>query len=424
MINASDYPSVQSAIDVAEQDRRAIYIPGGVYHLEDEIRVKSSGVTIHGDGPESTILLSYNPAGTTMRVAGEGGEQLYGFSLRDVGFKSASYPRTAGACLHLDTVQTVAMERIMMEGPFIGFHLSSTTILDLSKFDIRSPQDDGVGILIDGDGASNDHWIHHGIVRGNLDLKSRAGIEIRNSGYSVLECVDVYQCGNGLVLRSDEFEAPGVPGRAQVEHIWTRSCSWDTCREDGLRIVTSGEGRVRRIRSLGDWYASNAGCGVRMTGSDIPGRDGASILGVDFIDAHCFVNHEDGFRIDEADFWTIQNSKASGNGHPSPGRYSGIRVGPRNDHFKIIDNIIGDTELFPRDCQEYGVKVETGSHDRYRIMGNDLSRNAKGGLLDAGSGRKVVRDNLDWNDETTWMERPVVVEQPVRRGRFDWARRS
>lgn len=312
----------------------------------------------------------------------------------------------------------------MMEGPFIGFHLSNTTILDLSKFDIRSPQDDGIGILIDGDAASNDHWIHHGIVRGNLDLKSRAGIEIRNSGYSLLDSIDVYQCGSGLILRSDSSEAPRMPGRAQVEHIWTRSCSWDTCREDGLRIETSGDGRVRRIRSLGDWYASNYGCGVRLEGSDVPGRDGASILGVDFIDAHCFVNHENGFRIDKADYWTIQNSKFSGNGHPSPGKYSGIHVGTRSEHFKIIDNVIGDTELFPRDCQEYGVKVEAGSADRYRISGNDLSRNFKAGLLDEGSGRKVVQDNLDWNDESTWLEQPTPVVSSLRKGRFYWARRA
>ncbi|WP_147025672.1 glycosyl hydrolase family 28-related protein [Methylobacterium oxalidis] len=433
MFSVADYPSIQAAIDAAEASSigGAVYIPAGVYNIEETLRVSKSGIGIFGDGPESTVLLSHDPMRDAIHVASQDGRHLHGFSLRDVCFKSANHPRTGGAYVHLDTVQTVAMERIVMNEPFIGFHLSNTTILDLSKFDIRSPQVDGVGILIDGDADSNDHWIHHGIIRGNPSLKSRAGVEIRNSGFSTIDSIDAYQCGTGLLLRSDSFEAPRMPGRAQVEHIWTRSCSWDTCLEDGLRIEAVGEGRVRRVRSLGDWYASNFGCGVRIKGSDFIGPDGASILGVDFIDAHSFVNHEDGFHIDHADYWTIQTCKVAGNGHPSPGQHDGVRVVSRADHFKIIDNIIGDTELFPRFCQDYGIRVEAGSTDRYRITGNDLSCNRTGGLLDEGTGRKIVRGNIDWNDGATWTEEPAPVEPavsaaPMRqaKGRFGWPRRA
>ncbi|AWN43336.1 glycosyl hydrolase family 28-related protein [Methylobacterium durans] len=55
--NASEYPSIQAAIDAAEGNSNggAVYIPAGVYHLENTLRISNSGLSIFGDGPDSTI---------------------------------------------------------------------------------------------------------------------------------------------------------------------------------------------------------------------------------------------------------------------------------------------------------------------------------------------------------------------------------
>ncbi|WP_162560422.1 hypothetical protein [Methylobacterium durans] len=62
--------------------------------------------------------------------------------------------------------------------------------------------------------------------------------------------------------------------------------------------------------------------------------------------------------------------------------------------------------------------------DRYRITGNDLSRNLTSGLFDEGTGRKIVRDNIDWSDQATWVESPPPTVNPrPERSRFGWPRR-
>src|SRR5690348_2507331 len=55
-LNASDFPSIQAAVDSAAKAQRVLYIPAGVYTIPARLVLDTVAVTIIGAGRNATIL--------------------------------------------------------------------------------------------------------------------------------------------------------------------------------------------------------------------------------------------------------------------------------------------------------------------------------------------------------------------------------
>jgi len=181
-----------------------------------------------------------------------------------------------------------------------------------------------------------------------------------------------------------------VTGAIPAEFLYFEHAEAEACNSHGFVID-----KTKHLRIEGGYSSINGGHGYLFSGSF------ASTARMFAPDARGNAQH--GILLDGSGGVEIIAPRIGMNSNGTPGAFHGIAVGGGVGNFSVIGGKIGgDINLQGTGAQGYGIFVNGGASNNYRILGVDLQGNQAGGLNDEGTGTsKRIRDNLGANDYGT-----------------------
>lgn len=349
-----------------------IHVPPGTFRISNAIAL-SANVNLIGDSLASAIKTTHasNSLFTTA-----GGNVVTGLSF------SSSVTRTSGVGAEIASDGNI----VIIDNTFNGFinTISIGTASSLVWVVRNSIYTAGgaatAGILVDGASAGNDAYIYDNFIRAVSEVdQPQAGIKVVNTGAVWLRANSVLWCGNGLLVQPTNGKT--------VAWLFDVDSAYDTGSGHGILIAPDGTGVVKGAQFVGTWTATNAENGFTV------GAGTGTTNGVEFI-AHRSLNNtkHGGAANGGVEFHVLGGVYAGNNG--AAGSYDGINIAAAVSEFSISNIRSGDALGFSA-SQRYGIRVETGASDNYKMTLNDCRGNTTGGISDAGTGtNKQVFGNL------------------------------
>jgi hypothetical protein len=374
-----------------------VYFPAGSYKLTSGLSM-TLNATWYGDGPRKTIF-SQATNFNVITINNIQGWRLQGFQIQNT---QTSASVTSGDAIKLSgSAQYGVLDQIYINNCYNGVHVQNAPILRAYSVDIQYFKN--AGWLFDG-GTNFDAYIYGGVVDGAL---SSAAPTTQNGTYSI-RLVDMCE---EIVFHSGVFNGcvNNLSTTATVYGLTVRPayCCFENCSFDnstgGLLVDQCVD-----MTFVGCWI-SNRGIGatVGTTNSD----------GVTF-DACSFGNNDShGLQIQAAaKRTTLLGCKVVGNNKGVVGAH-GIIVADTCNDFSIVDCICANGWGFSG-LQGYGIVINGTSHTRYALIGNNVTGNATGGILDGttGSPERYVHDNIGYRTENAGVTGAIATGATVTHG--------
>lgn len=334
---------------------------GGWYEVTESIVVNKSAVRIKGQGTgNSTNILAVDHTFNIITTD---------FSATQIEDLSISATNAVSSAYAIYSTNSLRVDNVSMNGVYSGIYSSGPGVR-ISNVTMRHLKaSSGIGIDF---AEGNEVKEVHSVIMENESLSNAfAGIRITGgSGYTISNC-QLLKMGVALYINASTSHIPSIA----VSNTWFDTSNY------GVRLLTSNNKVIQRIRFSNCWFGGNAAFGLQILQGFVKG------LTVE--NSEFFGNTNDGFRIEAAsvDGIKINSCSIAGNGG------SGISMAAGVSNFMITNNRVGPCADFGANAN--GISVAAGASDHYVITGNDAHGNTSGQINDSGTGtNKVVANNL------------------------------
>ena len=336
---------------------RAVYFPAGTFVVSETI-VLDAPITIRGAGCNVSILVTSKPTGDVIFAKSPG------VHISALGFQN-QVARAADAYVKFSNLACqCSLTYFEMTGAFVGVWMEAAYALWIEYGNIR---DGSVGpgsaaIVVNG---GNDQYIRCVTVDNPAERQPSAGISILNTG-----CINITDCD--IIHSTNDLYITGG------YDIYAINSYFDTAVNG---IVIEPKTPVTRCHFIGCWTGSHSQCGVIIhasVGNLVPVGD------IDFIGHHCFLNGQDGFRVEQATNIQIANSGLAQN------QGAGLVLGACASGCRITNNMIGNTAILNGNTT--GIVIDSAANQNF-ITGNRIVGNLKEQISGAGI-KNVVQTNM------------------------------
>jgi hypothetical protein len=377
----SDQVEINAAVNALPAEGGSIRLTGGTFNTTDVIYVRRQDTAIQGSGIATLVQNAGGSAPHDVFSLGNGTDTYANLALRYLKL-APSVQRTVGGCgIHIDRCFKVWIEDVYVERQYRSIQLNNSTQVFLQNLAVRDTYENG--ITIEADFMDGFDWYINNLVMDNPNVTNQGtGIAWYGGETLVMSGADIMRFRVGMDVNPSS-------GR-EARWAFIQNTILDTCYDNGLHIGNTGSGNVTGLTFVNCWTSTHANYGVLID------KNGTGYLeGIRFIGHKVFNNGLAGVALLGGSRITISDSDIVSNSTAVPGTRSGVEVGAGVSYFSLLDctctNGYGHGS-----SQEYGIKVNPGASDYYRIVGCDLSGNVQvAGFLDEGIGlHKVVADNL------------------------------
>lgn len=340
------------------------HIPALPFTLSDVVN-GASNVQIVGAGRGATVITCTSATADMLAFSGKSF-----FAIRDLTLDNSA-TKTAGKAISIASSCSVGLvNNVEILNHFRSIAMTSSVTIWVNEVEIGGIKPTtGIGVVIDG---GNDHYLTNVFCKASsIGTQSLAGVNIVASGGTwMLNCGQLWT-GTGRLIN---------PGNGQtVEHIFSAMCHDDTCSVDGLALLPTGTGVIRRSYFMQDWSSTCTENGVTITAGS------STIDGIALIGHRSLNNQKHGLRLSGGLNVHIKDGQFAGNGGLASNTYDGILVIAGTTDFMITGNRSGAFAGFTN-IQRYGINIASGASDSYIVTGNDTRSNVTGGLNDGGTG--------------------------------------
>lgn len=357
-----------------------ILIPPGTYTITTNV-VFTKPVVLRGLGcaEYSTVLTTPNTTGDMIRLTGWASE------VRNLAFTS-SVTRTSGAFVFFDGVANGLLDNFNMDSYAIGvqLHGNNGTVISNGGIANGTPAASAPGassaILLDAP-INVDCRIQSITTSATLADMPASGIRVVFADALMISDCDIIR--HGICLDVSPGNGQGVAASHVVNSYFDNATY-------GLRIAPSGNANVPRACFSNCWFSSHTQAGIY-----IDNLGTGVITGLQFIGGHAISNAGSGLLCqDSADMQVIGGQYGENAGY-------GIAMGADVSNFIITACDIGSTGGLGANVLG-GVVIAAGASDHYRIIGNDITGNTGGNLLDGGTGTdKIISNNIGHKSRAT-----------------------
>jgi hypothetical protein len=385
-----DTAAFRAAILAASAHGGEIMVPAGTYLVSGSLAITAPGVTLVGEGPGASVLLTNQATGDVVAFGNVATPFNQCGGMRGLGIRS-SVTRTAGSALTVDGCADGQFQNLLFQTTGgDGIHLCPASgmngLCSVLFFNDTVINLSGAfsGLLVQGGNDRYFRAVHMGTF--TPWITGSRGINIQASGGDWYTDVTANQFEYGVLIN------PG-PGQGVT---WLHMINVLTDQShQGFRITGSPGAWVFGLTIQAPWAtgatnpnsATNRGIFINF-GSNIvienprvlnSGGHGIEIAG--------------GTSVKVAGGFVANNSSAS------PGNYDAINVNSGASNFQIIGVSAGCGGLCGNPpSQRYGVSIGAGS-DNFLVQGNDFTGNGTGDVqVSAGaSATRRFLGNLPYN---------------------------
>lgn len=353
----------------------SIRLGRGKYRLSAAVTLSSKN-SIIGQGRNTEL----KTMSATANILNLGGNQV----VRDIYF-STGVTRTAGVACKMNAVGQIVIVNNMFIDHVTSVHIEDncTLIWVLVNSIYKSPNAASIGIRIDGPTAvGNDYFIRDNFIRGAaIGTQGVYGIYHARSGGTYMSGNSVLWCGTGLELTA--------PTGTATTWFFSTNDTFDSGTGVGVHIQAVGTGTLTGVFFDGLWAATNGQAGVQVANA------GGTIDGVQFNHPRIFNNSFYGIDVAAGPINVkVDGGATCGNSGASLHTYHGINFAANCLRFAAMGVDSGTAYGFSN-SQGYGIVVQSGTSNFYRLLGNNTQGNFTGGILDLGSGvTKAVANNI------------------------------
>lgn len=384
---ADDTAALQAAIAAAGTSGE-VFVPAGTY-LVSAALVPLQSQRIYGQGPGSTLIRS------TAAAAPIFGTIPYNVRFSDLGVDASSAQSAGGGGFvfatsggGIDSIYRVRFgDNLYTWVDWASSGQSELHIRDCLAHSFVSGFTSGVtnGFLI-GSGASQSDSIH---IRNFQGRATAAGV----ANWMVCKGADT-------VHVSDSMFYGGVNGLSLAGGVATKNTGhkyervvWDS--NTGIAVDAAF---CRDIAFLGCGFqtcgATNGDEAIKVGTSTAKDAEGVRVVGCNFQNLY---GHAVRIRAGSVHTLIADNAIYDG-GKKTANTYSGVEVDANAGHFTIQGNEIGaGSNVYNQaGSYKYGVNVNAGSSNNYRVVGNRFIQTATANLNDGGTGvAKSISGNLN-----------------------------
>lgn len=377
---ADDTAAINNAISALPATGGIVYFPPGIYLVSGQIPVTQSGVRLMGSGIGVSIIQGSSATADILSL-GTGSPQLSYLSISDLSIWSPVVS-TSGAAIKLNNVTLVAISRVEIEGAFIGINSLASTFVAIDTVYMKNPEaTTGSGIVLNG---GNNYFLDKVVVF-TTTTQCLYGLQLLAVDSCWIDNSHFVATGYGIIAN---------PASATtVQKVMLNNTSTVMCANDGVYLNPASGGTVQGISLRALRSSLNTGNGVNLgtTGT----IKSSQLAGGQILD-----NGLAGVNLQSGTYTQIDSTYIGGNSSASPGTSSGIKVAAGVSSFDIRTCRIGKSPTSAA-TQKYGIEIAAGSSNNYSIIGNDLSDNITGSMLDGGTGVvKQLMSNFPADGET------------------------
>lgn len=370
-----DTTAIQNTISaVGAAGGGTVLFPAGTYKTTSQLTVNTDAVFLTGVGRKASVLAPIAMATDHILfdAVSQGG-------LSDMAIIPSGAQTGAGAAIRAYDSHNIVLDNFWIYGNCQNGVICDGGVdqflMTVSNFEIGNCAFSGIAVGTAANFAQ-DITIINGIVAGCYDgilLSYCSGIYITN--------VDLLSCTNtGLAA---------YPATSK----YVTACFLNTVVADntstgpGFGFFDNG-GKVTDINMVNCWAATCNLSGVICSAA----CDGISITGSRFIN-----NQQNGIFLQGGTNYTITGNQIGMNSMQGSGLYHGVAVAANVSHFTVESNFIGGPlgriGILASNLQGYGVFIATGTSNFFNVLGNDLTGNVTGALLNGGTGTTYFIDN-------------------------------
>jgi hypothetical protein len=384
-----DYQAFHLAVVAASVKGGEIMVPVGTYLLGTRLAITSPGVTLVGEGPGASILLTNQPTGDVVAFGNVAGAYNYCGGMRGLGIRS-NVTRTGGAAVTVDgcaqgqfqnlSLQTTGGDGIRLCPASGGTGLCSVLYFSDIAITISGAFN---GILSQGGNDRYFRAVHMGEAPGFVNAAGSRGINLQYSGGDWFTDITCAQFEYGVLMNPGSGQ--GVTWLHMINVLADQSIQ-------GFRIASSPGGWIFGLTIQAPWATSP----TTPNGRGIYIGSGSGIL---IENPRLLNNGGHGIEIAGGTSIKIVGGLITQSSLASPGNYDGINVNSGASNFQIVGVTAGCGGLCNNPpFQRYGINIGFGS-DNFLVQGNDFTGNLVDGVLVAPGASATRRfiGNLPYN---------------------------
>lgn len=334
----------------------------------------TQNIYIRGAGSNATVIEPTAGVTTLFIMGHTGGSANLG--IRDLHINCTN--ATACTAIEARNVNGFWLDRVSITLADIGILITGGVIQYYLNFQVNRSKTAGIKVV-----GGNDQFLINGVLsNAGYSEPSVAGIWITKNDAIWIDNVDCITQKHGLYM------AP--QGTDTVCWGFVLNSAFDTGTGSGIVFAPAAGALIKGMDFTGCWTATND-YGVYSTGS-------GTVDGISFVNHRSFNNNKSGYYLEngQSKNFVFVGCKASGNSASPVTTYSGFDIGANVSGFQIIGCRSGQMAAFGG-TQNRGILVNPGTSANYTIIGNDLRLNSQA-LYDAGTGYKIVKDNMGASD--------------------------
>jgi hypothetical protein len=173
--------------------------------------------------------------------------------------------------------------------------------------------------------------------------------------------------------------------------------AWDTCTVNTCKIETTGNGEIRGLFFVGEWFGTATEHGVNAVAT------GGNVRNLQFTGPVVKNNGQHGMIFVNCADVLISNPLVTGNSAASSGTYNGIVFSGNSTRINVVGGLSRQSGQYSN-TQAYGIVIGA-SITEYRIVDTDCSLNVTGTILAdpaASRGSIPMHGNINQLGTQTW----------------------
>lgn len=378
---ADDTAAIQNAINAVSATGGIVFLPPGDYRLSSGISITASDVTLQGAGEGATRLICTFESGDIVSI-GDGTVNPNNCRVCHLSITSTISKVSGGAIVMRNAFNCKADHFRLESNMYFGVVVDGGAGQFINYIDTFFIDSGYQGIVLSRDGTlPQDVFIQNGVISNCTD----AAVFMKHCSGVYCSYLDLLTCGRGVLTFPDAGQ--------RVVAVFMNGVIADTTVTHGWDLITNG-GLLANWMMVNCWASScgfgTGGHGVRLA----PGSGNATGFAVS--NSHIFNNGGSGvFLGTNTRKVAFSNCQILTNSVDGSSSFDGVQVAAGVSDWSFEGGTIGSGGLFPTNNQRYGIFINSGASNNYKIVSVDLSGNIAGGLSDGGSGAtKYIANNI------------------------------
>lgn len=343
-----------------------LYFGPGTFRYSGTITISKS-VNIIGAGAQSTFLKQTSTTADGI-VFNNPRSGIWMCNLTSTATKTAgkTIKIAASNCVVAYCWFTSAYIGVSMEGA------TSSIVTDTIMTSPCSAATSASSAAISISGTAFDMHVRRFTVTGDVGAFPAFGLLVADVGDLTIEASEFIRCNDCMNVQ---------PGNAKVAASINAHDTYFDSGQRGLVIAPTGTGAVVRCEFMGCWFGNQSGNGIEIAST-------GTVRQIDFLGPQMTLNGGRGALISGGNDIHFNGGWACNN------TSSGIEIAANVTKFSVANMRIGDGAGLSGNGA-WGILVNAGTSDQYRIVNNDCTGNTSGGISDGGTGvQKTILGNL------------------------------